>query len=295
MTIKRVYDGLAVFLAFALGWLAITATAQAEMIETITYYHNDLTGSPVAATDEQGNVIWRKEYSPYGEELNQEQQPDHRGFTGHVHDADLGLTYMQARYYDPTLGRFLAVDPAAVNPEVPFSFNRYAYANNNPYKFMDPDGRVPILIPVVIFVGKEIAFEVIERQTGFTPPSLKNGGKYLLRKGFSEGAKKTFKESAKASKNPGRQGKQQRLRELGNDDKVSSADRGWIKQEINSIERGNRKTIRNPPGKDLAHERGREAAKGYGYEYSHLQDRKLHRTQHKYDNFGKKNKERPPH
>ena len=203
MTIKRVYDGLAVFLAFALGWLAITATAQAETIETITYYHNDLTGSPVAATDEQGNVIWRKEYSPYGEELNQEQQPDHRGFTGHVHDADLGLTYMQARYYDPILGRFLAVDPAAVNPEVPFSFNRYAYANNNPYKFMDPDGRVPILIPVVIFIGKEIAFEVIERQVGFTPPSLKNGGKYLLKKGFSEGAKKTFKESTNVTKRPG--------------------------------------------------------------------------------------------
>lgn len=92
----------------------------------------------------------------------------------------------------------------------------------------------------------------------------------------------------------GRLGKQKRLRELANDDKVSSADRGWIQQEINSIERGNRKRIRNPPGKDLAHERGREAAKGYGYDYSNLQDRKLHRLQHRYDNFGRKNKERPP-
>ncbi|WP_367079299.1 polymorphic toxin type 8 domain-containing protein [Luteitalea sp.] len=63
---------------------------------------------------------------------------------------------------------------------------------------------------------------------------------------------------------------------------------------MNSIERGSQRSIRNPPGKDLAHERGREAAKGYSYEYSHLQDRMNHRTQHKYDNYGRANAERPP-
>ncbi len=92
----------------------------------------------------------------------------------------------------------------------------------------------------------------------------------------------------------GRAGKQARLKELANDPKLGKADRGWIKQEQNSIARGSRKTIRNPPGKDLAHERGREAAKGYSYKYSNLQDRRLHRLQHKYDNFGRLNKERPP-
>jgi hypothetical protein len=91
----------------------------------------------------------------------------------------------------------------------------------------------------------------------------------------------------------GRAGKQARLRELANDPKLGSADRGWIKQEINSIERGQRSSIRNPPGKDLAHERGREAAKGYDYRHSRLQDRDLHRLQHKYDDFGRANVERP--
>jgi RHS repeat-associated protein len=92
----------------------------------------------------------------------------------------------------------------------------------------------------------------------------------------------------------GRLGKQKRLRELVSDPKLGSTDRGWLKQEINSIKRGQRDTIRNPPGKDLAHERGREAAKGYGYEHSNLQDRDLHRLQHKYDDFGRANRERPP-
>lgn len=102
---------------------------------------------------------------------------------------------------------------------------------------------------------------------------------------------KTF---AKAARGAGRTGRQERLREIANDPKASSADRGWIQNEQRQITQGNRDTIRNPPGKDLAHERGREAAKGYSYEHSNLQDRDLHRLQHKYDDFGRANAERPP-
>lgn len=83
-----------------------------------------------------------------------------------------------------------------------------------------------------------------------------------------------------------RAGKQARLRELANADKLGFDDCGWIKQELNYIDRRQRSTIRNPPGKDLAHERGRETAKGYDYRRSNLQDRDLHRLQHKYDDFG---------
>ncbi|WP_444626862.1 polymorphic toxin type 8 domain-containing protein [Flavobacterium columnare] len=99
--------------------------------------------------------------------------------------------------------------------------------------------------------------------------------------------------SAKNYISAGRKGKQEKLRQLANDPKESKANKGWIKQEMNQIDRGKRKNIRNPPGKDLAHERGREAAKGYSYEHSKLQNRTDHRNQHKYDNGGRKNKERP--
>ncbi|WP_432422755.1 polymorphic toxin type 8 domain-containing protein [Terrimonas ginsenosidimutans] len=51
--------------------------------------------------------------------------------------------------------------------------------------------------------------------------------------------------------------------------------------------------MRTPPGKLLAHERRREAAKGYSYKYSFLHDKSLHILRHKYDNKGRKNKERP--
>ena len=93
--------------------------------------------------------------------------------------------------------------------------------------------------------------------------------------------------------NSGRNGKQEKLKEIANDPKASKSDKGWIKQDMNEIAKGKRDNIRNPPGKVLAHERGREAGKGYSYKHSNLQTKELHKIQHKFDNNGKRNRERP--
>lgn len=53
---------------------------------------------------------------------------------------------MQARYYDPVIGRFYSNDPVGFTADKPMMFNRYAYGNNNPYKFTDPDGRNPFIV-----------------------------------------------------------------------------------------------------------------------------------------------------
>lgn len=53
---------------------------------------------------------------------------------------------MQQRYYDPLIGRFYSNDPVGFTASNPMMFNRYAYANNNPYKFADPDGRNPCVV-----------------------------------------------------------------------------------------------------------------------------------------------------
>ncbi len=50
---------------------------------------------------------------------------------------------MQARYYDPVIGRFYSNDPASFSNI--HNFNRYAYANNNPYKYTDPDGNNAVI------------------------------------------------------------------------------------------------------------------------------------------------------
>jgi RHS repeat-associated protein len=110
---------------------------------TVTYFHNDLAGSPVVATDASGQVLWRESYRPYGERLV--NAPAASGntvwFTSRRQDAETGLVYMGARYYDPVAGRFVSPDPVGFEEPNLHSFNRYAYANNNPYRYVDPDGR----------------------------------------------------------------------------------------------------------------------------------------------------------
>ena len=59
-------------------------------------------------------------------------------------DTDTGLSYFGSRYYDPTVGRFYEIDPQVYSEGNVHSFNRYAYANNNPLKYTDPDGHSPV-------------------------------------------------------------------------------------------------------------------------------------------------------
>lgn len=117
-----------------------STTAFAGGTATTTYQHTDALGSPVAVTDENRTVVERTEYEPYGAVTNRPLR-DGPGYTGHVEDAATGLVQMQQRYYDPGIGRFLSVDPVTADGNTGDNFNRYWYANNNPYRYYDPDGR----------------------------------------------------------------------------------------------------------------------------------------------------------
>lgn len=109
----------------------------------VTYYIHVHLGSPIAAEDQDGNLLWREQYAPYGNtQLNQNRQDDPVGFTGKQRYDDLGLSYFGARWYDSSIGRFLTPDPAGWQASNPyFSFNQYAYGHNNPLSIIDPDGR----------------------------------------------------------------------------------------------------------------------------------------------------------
>lgn len=65
----------------------------------------------MAASGAGGALLWREQYAPYGAKLaDPAANRDDAGYTGHIQDVATGLTYMQARYYDPALGRFLSPD-----------------------------------------------------------------------------------------------------------------------------------------------------------------------------------------
>jgi RHS repeat-associated protein len=110
---------------------------------TFSYFHTDALGSPIAKTNSAGTPIETSEYEPYGKLVNGTNN-DRVGYTGHVMDSASGLTYMQQRYYDPSIGRMLSRDPVTAYSTGDMRlFNAYAYAFNNPYRFTDPDGRCP--------------------------------------------------------------------------------------------------------------------------------------------------------
>src|SRR6266704_1617185 len=124
-------------------FLSLLGVNPASTTETVTYLHTDMAGSPIAATDSAGNVFWRENYRPYGERTK--NQPASAGNRQFFHDKpfdqDSGLSYFGARYYDPVVGRFMGVDSQGFDEKNLHSFNRFAYGNNNPYRFLDPNGQ----------------------------------------------------------------------------------------------------------------------------------------------------------
>jgi RHS repeat-associated protein len=137
----------------------------AVRVEIVTYLHTDGLGSAVAKSDASGARIAQTKYEAYGMTVAGSAVPT-IGFTGHVNDADTGLTYMQQRYYDPVAARFLSEDPVLTDANTGESFNRYAYAENNPYKYIDPDGRGAVDGLIKIIIKTLIKTETTAVKTG---------------------------------------------------------------------------------------------------------------------------------
>jgi len=273
---------------FNLLLLALPAILAAE---EVTFYHTDNFGTPMAMTDATGNVVWRADELPFGEEYQTEEIPEqnNRRFLGKELDKETGLIYMGARYMDPKTGRFNRPDPVGlVNPTTgkvnremlvdPQRHNRYVYGLNNPYRYVDPDGLDPVESGELSAIKKEaqdVAARCIQRSEQFVDFAEAAGSA-----GITQGAM-------------GRFGKQQRLRGLANDPKLGKADRGWINNETRHIKNGNRKAIRLPgnsrnskqEGKVLAHPRGKRAKDGFGYEHAKIQDTDLHKLEHKHEGY----------
>lgn len=127
------------------------------------YICRDYLGSITHLVNSSGNVTQENSYDAWRRLRNPATQvvyaPDEesalllgRGYTGHEHLTDFGLINMNARLYDPAAGRFLSPDPFVQMPDFSQNFNRYSYAMNNPFAYVDEDGEF-VLLAVGIAAG----------------------------------------------------------------------------------------------------------------------------------------------
>ncbi len=120
--------------------------AEWDSVKGVQYISTDLLGSSAARTSPTRSLLNWTGYEPYGYvAVGTKPGPATSivGYTGHVQDPETDLVYMQQRYYDPIAGRFLSVDPVVTDANTGKLFGRYHYAENNPYRYIDPTGRAP--------------------------------------------------------------------------------------------------------------------------------------------------------
>ena len=106
-----------------------------------TYYHYDGLGSVRNLTNGSGQAIAGYAYDAFGNLYAMTGSSDNPfKFTGQQTDDETGLLYLRARYYDPSVGRFISKDPSPGYPSIPQSLNRYVYVENNPINLVDSSG-----------------------------------------------------------------------------------------------------------------------------------------------------------
>lgn len=112
--------------------------------EALNFLYTDHLGSTTLMTDWQGTVLAGSEarYLPFGKYRGTAPTPDltELGFTGHHENRDIGLTYMNARFYLPGVGRFASADTIIPDPGNSQAYNRYSYVINSPIVLFDPSG-----------------------------------------------------------------------------------------------------------------------------------------------------------
>ncbi len=109
------------------------------------FYRKDAQGNIIAILDSNGKVVVKYEYDAWGKH----KVVDANGigvlnpfrYRGYYYDTETGLYYLQTRYYDPELGRFISQDSLEyADPETINGLNLYAYCGNNPVMSVDPSG-----------------------------------------------------------------------------------------------------------------------------------------------------------
>jgi RHS repeat-associated protein len=143
----------------------------------VSYLHADHPGSASLTTDANGNPTSQLRYLPYGAPRSgypTGSVPTDYRFTGQrSEEATLGSLYdYGARFYSPYLNRWIQPDTIVPQPGNPQDLNRFSYARNNPLKYIDRDGHIPIIPLIILGVMAVGMTMMIQQDRARTPEQM---------------------------------------------------------------------------------------------------------------------------
>ena len=127
--------------------------------DTPFYFQKNLQGDIIEIVDKNAEVVAKYSYDAWGEcTILQDSSNCHIAslnpyrYRGYYYDAEIGLYYLQSRYYDPSVGRFISADDVVITclSDELNDINVYTYCKNNPIIFKDPYGNIAIVDDLVI-------------------------------------------------------------------------------------------------------------------------------------------------
>jgi RHS repeat-associated protein len=144
------YSGACGSPCWATSYIYLKGQLTAQYSAGTTYFvHRDQVGSTRLVTALNKSIIDNLDYQPFGEQTSGATSTTHK-FTGTERDAETGLDYFGARFYQNTMGRFFTPDWAAKPITVPYAsfgdpqtLNLYSYVENGPVNRVDADGHIP--------------------------------------------------------------------------------------------------------------------------------------------------------
>ncbi len=177
-----------------------------KQADKTAYIHRDILGSVDTVTDAHGKVVLRNEYTPYGERIPNDEgnhlfDSRHlRGYTGHRQIPEANLVDMNARIYDPVIGRFTSPDTMIPHPDRIQAYNRYVYVYGNPIKYNDPSGHfIGFLIGAAIFTIAATSDDPVIHKFGMLLGQLMMMGADMGMSAMAQGATVGFTTSFIAS------------------------------------------------------------------------------------------------
>ena len=143
----------------------LTATDSGSMESTVFYYGTNAQGDVIAIYDANGNRMVSYTYDAWGNTLSTQTNGiwgstvsslNPFGYRSYYYDSDTGLYYLQSRYYDPQVRRFINADDYDTlfcSPEGLTDKNLFAYCDNNPVARQDVDGEFWVTIGIMAIGG----------------------------------------------------------------------------------------------------------------------------------------------